>query len=79
MDGAFVQYAVDEFPVRLVGLDTQGTIGHEGDYDDERAGELEALLEAEPGEARRRCSCTMRRLPWIPSLPRFVCRPPPSV
>jgi Icc protein len=48
MDGAFVQYAVDEFPLRLVGLDTQGTIGHDGDYDDERAGELDALLDAEP-------------------------------
>lgn len=44
---AFVQYAVDDFPLRLVGLDTQGTIGHEGDYDDERMGELGALLGTE--------------------------------
>jgi len=47
MHCAFVQYAVDDFPLRLVGLDTQGTIGHEGDYDDERMGELGALLDTE--------------------------------
>ncbi len=46
--GAFVQYAVDRFPLRLVGLDTQGTIGHDGDYDDQRMAELAALLDAEP-------------------------------
>jgi len=48
MHGVFVQYAVDDFPLRLVGLDTQGMIGHEGDYDDERMGELGALLDTEP-------------------------------
>ena len=45
--GAFVQYAVDDFPLRLVGLDTQGTIGHDGDYDDERMSELGGLLDTE--------------------------------
>jgi 3',5'-cyclic AMP phosphodiesterase CpdA len=48
MHGACVQYAIDDFPLRLVGLDTQGTIGHDGDYDDERMGELGALLDTEP-------------------------------
>ncbi|MDH3467824.1 MAG: metallophosphoesterase [Gammaproteobacteria bacterium] len=48
LHGAFVQYAVCDFPLRLIGLDTQGTIGHDGDYDDERIGELGALLDTEP-------------------------------
>ncbi len=48
LHGAFVQYAIDDFPLRLVGLDTQGMIGHDGDYDDERMGELGALLDTEP-------------------------------
>jgi len=48
MHGAFVQYAINDFPLRLVGLDTQGTVGHDGDYDEERLGELAALLDTEP-------------------------------
>ena len=43
-NGGFVQYAVDDFPLRLIGVDTQGTIGHDGDYDDKRADGLKALL-----------------------------------
>jgi 3',5'-cyclic AMP phosphodiesterase CpdA len=45
--GDAVQYAVDDFPLRLVGVDTQGTIGHEGHYDDARVRELAELLGAE--------------------------------
>ena len=79
MHGAFVQYAVDEFPLRLVGLDTQGTIGHDGDYDDERMGELRGATRHRAGESQRRYSCTIRRLLWERNLPRFECALPLSV
>jgi 3',5'-cyclic-AMP phosphodiesterase len=45
-DLAFVQYAIDRFPVRLIALDTLSS-GNKGDFCDERLRHLTDLVEAE--------------------------------
>ncbi len=44
----FVQYCIDDYPVRLIALDTLSETSNQGDFCDIRAGSLRAVL-AEPG------------------------------
>jgi len=44
----FLDYAVEDFPVRLIALDTVGSGTNKGDFSAERARHLTALIEAEP-------------------------------
>lgn len=47
-DSGFVTYSVDDYPVRLVMLDTLDPEGNKGEFCDERFAGLEELLEPEP-------------------------------
>jgi 3',5'-cyclic-AMP phosphodiesterase len=44
----FLDYAVDDFPVRLLAVDTSSSASNKGDFSPERARCLTALIEAEP-------------------------------
>jgi 3',5'-cyclic-AMP phosphodiesterase len=46
-DSGFLDYAVDDFPVRLVAFDSTTTASNKGDFSTERARSLTTLLEAE--------------------------------
>jgi 3',5'-cyclic-AMP phosphodiesterase len=46
-DSGFVDYAVEDFPVRLVAFDTTTSASNKGDFSAERARGLTALIEAE--------------------------------
>jgi 3',5'-cyclic-AMP phosphodiesterase len=46
-DSGFVDYAVEDFPVRLVAFDTTTAASNKGDFSAERARGLTALIEAE--------------------------------
>jgi 3',5'-cyclic AMP phosphodiesterase CpdA len=48
-DSVFLDYAVEEFPVRLIVLDTVSSATNKGDFSPERARCLMKLIEAEPG------------------------------
>ena len=47
-DSGFLDYAVEDFPVRLIALDTVSSAGNKGDFSRERARCLLRLIEAEP-------------------------------
>ncbi|HUN71611.1 MAG TPA: metallophosphoesterase [Steroidobacteraceae bacterium] len=47
---SFLDYAVEDFPVRLIALDTVSPGTNKGDFSAERARHLTALIEAEPGK-----------------------------
>jgi 3',5'-cyclic AMP phosphodiesterase CpdA len=47
-DSAFIQYAIDAFPVRLLVLDTLSTNSNKGDFCAERARHLIDMLDADP-------------------------------
>ena len=47
-DPEFIDYAVEDFPVRLIALDTLSARGNKGDFCEERARRLVGLIEAEP-------------------------------
>ncbi|GBE44381.1 3',5'-cyclic adenosine monophosphate phosphodiesterase CpdA [bacterium BMS3Bbin10] len=44
----FIDYAVEDFPVRLIALDTLSARGNKGDFCEARAQRLIGLIEAEP-------------------------------
>lgn len=46
----FIDYGIEDFPVRLIALDTMSTQSNKGDFCSERAGRLSALLDAEPSK-----------------------------
>ncbi|MFZ0552574.1 MAG: metallophosphoesterase [Steroidobacteraceae bacterium] len=46
-DGGFLDYAVEDFPVRLIAVDTTTSASNKGDFSPERARGLRALIEAE--------------------------------
>lgn len=46
-DSGFLDYAVDDFPVRLIAVDTSSRASNKGDFSAERARRLTALIEAE--------------------------------
>ncbi|GIL01407.1 MAG: 3',5'-cyclic adenosine monophosphate phosphodiesterase CpdA [Alphaproteobacteria bacterium] len=46
-NGEFIQYAVDDFPVRLVVTDTRHATANKGDFCPARARQLAALIDAE--------------------------------
>jgi 3',5'-cyclic-AMP phosphodiesterase len=46
----FVEYAVEDFPVRLIAVDTLNTASNKGDFCAERAKRLVALIDAEPSK-----------------------------
>jgi 3',5'-cyclic-AMP phosphodiesterase len=47
-DSGFLDYAVEDFPVRLIAVDTLSSASNKGDFSPERARRLTALIEAEP-------------------------------
>lgn len=47
-DSTHLDYAVEDFPVRLVAVDSLSGISNKGDFSPERAQRLQALIEAEP-------------------------------
>ncbi len=46
-DAAFIDYAVNDYPVRLIALDTLSTGSNKGDFGLERIGRLNKLIDAE--------------------------------
>ena len=60
-DSGFLDYAVEDFPVRLVAVDTTTPASNKGDFSPERARGLTALIEAETTQDRLRSSCIIRR------------------
>jgi 3',5'-cyclic AMP phosphodiesterase CpdA len=46
-DSGFIDYAIEDYPVRLIALDTLNTGSNKGDFDPERVGRLIGLIEAE--------------------------------
>jgi 3',5'-cyclic AMP phosphodiesterase CpdA len=46
-DSAFIQYAIDDYPVRLIALDTLSSGSNKGDFCPERAGHLIDMIDAE--------------------------------
>lgn len=49
-DAKFIDYAVEDFPVRLIAVDTLSASSNKGDFCPERAGRLIDLIDAEPGK-----------------------------
>lgn len=49
-DSEFIDYAVEDFPVRLIAVDTLSTRSNKGDFCVERARRLTALIDAEPAK-----------------------------
>lgn len=47
-DSTHLDYAVEDFPVRLVAVDSLSGISNKGDFSPERVQRLQALIEAEP-------------------------------
>jgi 3',5'-cyclic-AMP phosphodiesterase len=46
-DAAFIDYAIEDYPVRLIALDTLSTSSNKGDFGAERVARLNKLIEAE--------------------------------
>jgi 3',5'-cyclic-AMP phosphodiesterase len=46
-DSAFIQYAVEDFPVRLIAVDTKSATSNKGDFCQERARRLVELIDAD--------------------------------
>lgn len=49
-ESEFVDYAVEDFPVRLIAVDTLSTGSNKGDFCPERARRLTAMIDAEPSK-----------------------------
>jgi 3',5'-cyclic AMP phosphodiesterase CpdA len=49
-DSGFLDYAVEDLPVRLIAVDTVNAATNKGDFSPARARDLTALIEAEPGK-----------------------------
>lgn len=47
-DSVFIDYTVEDFPVRLIALDTVNQASNKGDFSPERARHLMRLIEADP-------------------------------
>ncbi len=47
-DSGVLDYAVDDFPMRLIAVDTLSSVSNKGDFTPERARCLTALIESEP-------------------------------
>ena len=45
-DSGFIDYAIDDYPVRLIALDTQSSVGNKGDFCPERVKRLHKLVDA---------------------------------
>lgn len=43
----FVDYAIEDYPIRLIALDTLGSVSNKGDFCDERLDRLRAFLDAD--------------------------------
>ncbi len=46
-DSAFIDYAIDDYPVRLIALDTQSSDSNKGDFCEQRVARLIGLIDAE--------------------------------
>ncbi len=46
-DSAFIDYAVEDYPVRLIGVDTLSAASNKGDFCEERARRLTGMIDAE--------------------------------
>lgn len=60
-DSGFLDYAVEDFPLRLIAVDTLSGTSNKGDFTPERARRLTALIEAEP---RRPAAVFMHHPPF---------------
>ncbi len=49
-DSAFIDYAVENYPVRLIAVDTLSATGNKGDFCEERVRRLIRMIDAEPGK-----------------------------
>jgi len=49
-DSAFIDSTVEDYPVRLVAVDTLSTASNKGDFCEERAERLTGVINAEPGK-----------------------------
>ena len=61
----FLDYAVEDFPVRLIAVDTLSGVSNKGDFSAERAQRLMALIEAEP---QRPTAVFMHHPPFVVSV-----------
>jgi 3',5'-cyclic AMP phosphodiesterase CpdA len=64
-ESAFLDYAVDDFPVRLIAVDTVSSASNKGDFTPERAQGLTALIEAAP---ERPTAVFMHHPPFVVSV-----------
>lgn len=49
-DSGFIDYAIEDYPVRLIAVDTLNTHSNKGDFCAERAQRLIAMIDAEPSK-----------------------------
>jgi 3',5'-cyclic AMP phosphodiesterase CpdA len=49
-DSAFIDYAVEDYPVRLIAVDTLSAASNRGDFCEERVRRLIGMIDAEPGK-----------------------------
>ena len=65
----FIDYAIEDYPVRLIAVDTLNTGSNKGDFCPERARRLIDLIDAEPAKAISVLRTIRRsRCPWVPTL-----------
>jgi 3',5'-cyclic-AMP phosphodiesterase len=64
-DAEFLDYVIDDFPVRLIAVDSLSGVSNKGDFSPERARRLMALIAAEP---RRPTAVFMHHPPFIVSV-----------
>ena len=64
-DSELLDYVVEDFPVRLIAVDSLSGVSNKGDFSPERARRLLALIEAEP---RRPTAVFMHHPPFIVSV-----------
>ena len=64
-DSEFLDYAVEDLPVRLIAVDTVSAASNKGDFSPARARDLTALIEAEP---RKPIAVFMHHPPFVVSV-----------
>src|SRR6185437_3386987 len=64
-ESGFLDYVIEDFPVRLIAVDTLSSASNKGDFSPERARRLTALIAAEP---RRPTAVFMHHPPFVVSV-----------